>query len=508
MGFFKKLNDNYFIYIILIFVFIPLNYIPQLWDGVSISYGYETGNLSGIEISLTEVGRYMHIIFIYFINFLKQYTSLPAEIFLDNLTVIFLVLFCIEVKKYSELFFNLENKWSNLSALFAAIFPVWHTLVAFDLGTYLSAFYFLLFGYRNFIKKKITNSIIGYIFIILSFEIQSNLSFIIGLAITNLILYKVKTIKYFSLLKFILVILTTIAYYLIRKFYFPYLGLESGGYSINLENLSFEYFQENGLIQNIFNYLTYLFLFIWIPILFILNQIFFNKKNFSEIKTNLKQNPYINYFLLFLLSAFAVFPYLLIGKSSSIFYLGDYYQRHAFLLAPVFGIFFSIMFRDLSKINNLKIKVNLNLYLIIFILINLTLLNYGNYRKLESHFFRENLINELKAKESIPRGNVELIGKNFPADLRPYEISYIFYKAYNLAGWWGKHSESQVTFGPSQTILDNESYSTHSILNDYKHECNIYINLKNDLRKIDRIKKLYIFNYKKHYNIDQIVKKC
>ena len=40
------------------------------------------------------------------------------------------------------------------------------------------------------------------------------------------------------------------------------------------------------------------------------------------------------------------------------------------------------------------------------------------------------------------------------------------------------------------------------------HECNIYINLKNDLRKIDRIKKLYIFNYKKHYNIDQIVKKC
>ena len=32
--FFSYLNKNYFIYFILIFVFIPLNYIPQLFDGV------------------------------------------------------------------------------------------------------------------------------------------------------------------------------------------------------------------------------------------------------------------------------------------------------------------------------------------------------------------------------------------------------------------------------------------------------------------------------------------
>ena len=84
MGFFKKLNDNYFIYIILLFVLLPLNYIPQLWDGVSISYAFETENLSGIEISLTEVGRYIHLYFFYFINFLTKYTTLTPEIIFDK----------------------------------------------------------------------------------------------------------------------------------------------------------------------------------------------------------------------------------------------------------------------------------------------------------------------------------------------------------------------------------------------------------------------------------------
>ena len=43
---------------------------------------------------------------------------------------------------------------------------------------------------------------------------------------------------------------------------------------------------------------------------------------------------------------------------------------------------------------------------------------------------------------------------------------------------------------------------------DYEYECRFYVYLVNDLKKIERIKKFYIFNYKKYYNIDKIVKKC
>ena len=154
MYYLKKLNENYYIYIILIFIFIPLNFIPQLFGGVMFDYSYEIGDISGLEKWHKEISRYLYLLFVYLVDFLVKYTSLPAEIFIDNLVIIFLILFCIEVKKYSKILFGLENKWCNLAALFTAIFPIWHILVSIDTSLYLIGFYFLLFGYRNFIAKK------------------------------------------------------------------------------------------------------------------------------------------------------------------------------------------------------------------------------------------------------------------------------------------------------------------------------------------------------------------
>ena len=200
--------------------------------------------------------------------------------------------------------------------------------------------------------------------------------------------------------------------------------IPTSGYFGNYNKLGWNLVNDNftpiKLLNNISNYSTYLLLFIWIPLIFNLNVLIKNKKKFK------------NYFLLIILSAFAIFPYLLVNKSSSILYLADYYQRHAFLLAPISGMFFAIMFRDMAKINIFRNKVNLNLYLIIFIFINLILLNYGNLRKIESYHFRKNLINELKAYGPIPKGDVQIISKNQPADLRSVEVNQIFYKAIQI----------------------------------------------------------------------------
>ena len=105
MFFFKQLNKNYFIYFILIFVFIPINFIPQLFDGVFIDYAYEIEDPSALEPMYRATARHFHLLFIYLVYSLAKYTSLPAEIFLDNLIIVFLILFCIEIKKYSKLFF-------------------------------------------------------------------------------------------------------------------------------------------------------------------------------------------------------------------------------------------------------------------------------------------------------------------------------------------------------------------------------------------------------------------
>ena len=507
MFFFKQLNKNYFIYFILIFVFIPINFIPQLFDGVFIEYAYETRDLGIVKVLYKEAGRYFHLFIIYLVYFLAKYTSLPAEIFLDNLLIVFLILFCIEVKKYSKLFFGLETKWCNLAALFTAIFPVWHTLVDFDIGQYLISIYFLFFGFRNFISPKKINIIVGLVFIVLSFNVESNLSLIVGLATIYLLLNKANNTYDFSVSKLIIIIAISVAYYIMRYLYFSPSGLYEN-YNIVTWDMMSSNLTLTKLIKNIFNYSTYLLLYLWIPIIFFLHILFINNKYSLKEKLHFKYNN--NYFLLIILSGFAIFPYLLLNKSSSILYLSDYYQRHAFLLAPISGMFFSIMFRDMGKINCLQYKINLNFYLIIFICINLALLNYGNYRKTESYLFRSNLIQELKAFGTLPKGNVQFIGKNIPADFRVHELNHLLYKAYDIAGWWSTpfgFNENEIFYPPSN-LINNKKYSNYYISSEYKYECNIYIYLKNDLKIIERLKQFYIFNYKNYYNIGKIVKKC
>ena len=234
----------------------------------------------------------------------------------------------------------------------------------------------------------------------------------------------------------------------------------------------------------------------------------------SKLKNVVSYKHFNHYILLIILSGFAIFPYLLMNKSSSILYLADYYQRHALILASIFGLFFSLMFRDLSKINCLQNKVNLNFYITIFICFNLLLLNYGSYRKTESHLFQKNLIRELKTFGSIPIGNVELIGKNIPAEPRSFEYSYLFYKAYNIAGWWvidkpiASFNPPSHMLNPPSHILNDNRYSNFYIIKDYKYGCTTQIYLKNSLKKYQRIKQFYVFKYKKYYNIDKIEKKC
>jgi hypothetical protein len=428
-------------------------------------------------------------------------------VFLDIITTIFLILFCIEVKKYSKLFFGLENKWSNLAALFAAIFPAWHVLVSFDLSLYLISIFFVLFGFRKFTKKNKISIIFGLIFIFISFSTLSNLTFVIGLAFVYFLLSKSNNIYNFPLSKVTVVIAISFFYFFLRKYYFPPSGLFENYNSVDLlmfkTNLTI-----TKLIENIFNYSTYLLLFIWIALFFVFHLIFKNLDHFSIKKLKLKDKYFYkyfkNYFLLIILSGFAIFPYLLSNKSSSILYLSDYYQRHAFLLAPVFGLFFSLVFRDLSKINSLPNKINLIYYLVIFISINLFLLNYGSYRKIESHFFQKNLTQNLKSFGSIPVGDVKLIVKNMPTDLRDYEISYLFYKAYNIAGWWPV-SYFHTKHDPRKL---KDEYSNFYLLKDYKYGCTTRIYLENGPNIYQRIKQFYIFKYNKYYSIDKIEIKC
>ena len=70
MYYLKKLNENYYIYIILVFIFIPLNFIPQLFDGVIIDYAFKIGDLSALKLWYVERARQFHLFIILLIDFL------------------------------------------------------------------------------------------------------------------------------------------------------------------------------------------------------------------------------------------------------------------------------------------------------------------------------------------------------------------------------------------------------------------------------------------------------
>ena len=68
MDIFRKNNNYYFIYLILLFVFIPINFLTQSMDGISIKYLFEIKSIETLNYWYAIAGRYFHLIFIHFVT--------------------------------------------------------------------------------------------------------------------------------------------------------------------------------------------------------------------------------------------------------------------------------------------------------------------------------------------------------------------------------------------------------------------------------------------------------
>ena len=494
------IKKNYFI-IFIIFSGFPLFFLPNVWDGVTFDYGLIIGNLAGIETFYKEIGSPFQLLFFYLIFFIKKITFLPHEFLFDLFTIIFLILFSFEIKKYSLIVFGLDNKLGNLCAIFAITCPIWDSLVSINLGLYLFCFYLALLGYRLFLSKKLLIKIIGIIFILLSFSIKSNFSFIIGLCLAhNLRLFLNKqVIKKYSLL---FIIFLSIFSYIIDINFFPPYGMFEGYNQVIFKNLDFF-----SLIKNVYNYLTFFIFYLWIPFLYLL---FLRFKGIKlELYKLFTKEDIFNYLAILIIFATSIAPYLLINKSNDLFYFTEYMDRHSFLLPLSFGLFFAILFKKINNLYNNK-KIHL-IFLSLFLLQSLSIAGISYYTKIESAFFRYDLVEKLKNIEQPPGGNVQIISNHMPGYLRDYEVSYYFFKAYGKASWWGEHirdNKIKDNHKPGEWILNRDDYKTQLVLDDYEQQCNIVIKLTNEIDKFDRIFKFYILNFKNFFNIQVLKITC
>jgi len=494
------IKKNYFVFFVL-FSGIPLFFLPNVWDGVIFDYGLITENLSGIETFYKEIGSPFQLVFFYLVFFIKKITFIPHEFLFDLFTIIVLILFSLEIKKYSIIVFELDNKWGNLCAIFAITCPLWDSLIAINLGLYLFCFYLALLGYRLFISKNLSIKIIGIIIILMSFSIKSNFSFIIGLTLAhNLILFlNKKIVNKYSLL-FIL-FLSTFSYLIDINFFPPY-GIFEGYNQVTLKNLDFF-----ALVKNVYNYSTFFVFYLWIPIFYLLILKF--KGQNIKFRSLFEKKDIINYFAILIIFATSIAPYLLTNKSNDLLFFTEYMDRHAFLLPLSFGIFFTILFKKINDISNLR-KIHL-LFLVLFLLQNLSILSIAYYTKIESAFFRYDFVEKLKKIEKPPGGNVQIISRHMPGYLRHYEVSYYFFKAYGQASWWGKvmhDGKIKENIKAEERILKRDDYKTVYVLDDYNQQCNIVMQLTNEIDKYDRIFKFYILNFRDYFKIKVLKITC
>ena len=200
---------------------------------------------------------------------------------------------------------------------------------------------------------------------------------------------------------------------------------------------------------------------------------------------------------------------MLVNKSSALFFFSEYDSRQAYLIAASFGLFFTILLKKINDISSVR-KIHL-LIVALFLLQNLSILSIAYYTKIESAFFRYDFVEKLKKIEKPPGGNVQIISRHMPGYLRHYEVSYYFFKAYGQASWWGKvmhDGKIKENIKAEERILKRDDYKTQYVLDDYNQQCNIVMQLTNEIDKYDRIFKFYILNFRNYFKIKVLKTNC
>ena len=208
-------------------------------------------------------------------------------------------------------------------------------------------------------------------------------------------------------------------------------------------------------------------------------------------------------------------PYLLVNRTTDIFYFREWAARHAYLIVIPFSLFFSLFFEK----SKLIFKNNIYYVLLFIFFIESTfILSAKFYFKIEAFLFRENFVENLKKFDTPPSGflvfrkengdkfsiidtQVYLPGHRF----RNHEVGPYFYDAYKKEAW--------LLFTPGAKdgkYLDFDKYRKFYQARDFdlKSTCKIEIQFDKSLNFYERIKRFYIFNSKKYFSIKSITSVC
>ena len=489
-------------FIITAFVSINIFIIPNMWDGLSFSHAFKINDLEYLNIHFKENSTHFLFVPFYLIFFLKNIFQINHEILFDVFTVISYILFCYEIGKLNKYLFNFNNIVVAIGSLLAASIPLWESLVAIIHAMYIFCFYLALVGHRLFLNKDYRLKVLGIILMLFSFSIKSSFALVFGLSLA----YNLKRGLIDKNLNFtfpFIFFLCIFSYFVDTKF-FPRSGYFNDYNIPQLSNLRPEL-----LFSNIANYLTFFIPFLWLPFL----SIIFEKN--EKRKEYFKKDFIIKILCILVILSSVMLPYLLVNRTTDIFYFREWAARHAYLIVIPFSLFFSLFFEK----SKLIFKNNIYYVLLFIFFIESTfILSAKFYFKIEAFLFRENFVENLKKFDTPPSGflvfrkengdkfsiidtQVYLPGHRF----RNHEVGPYFYDAYKKEAW--------LLFTPGAKdgkYLDFDKYRKFYQARDFdlKSTCKIEIQFDKSLNFYERIKRFYIFNSKKYFSIKSITSVC
>lgn len=476
----------------------------DMWDGLIVTYASETKNYAGIE----RLSNDTHLNTVYFLvrgefavaNFLRT-----SYLRVDRVVVglaFFLICFC--VKKIVKDRIKFSKEWSGFAVCAVLTFPVWHVLASTTQTFYVVFTSLCLFGVHLIYKNNPYWIMLGTIFLLISYEMNSAILFAPVLAA----LYEateVKTKSFFWKLSKPLLIFTSGGLYWIIS---NSIDIPSGQYvqyNKLINPLSMEGWQV--IKAGFFEFSSFLIL----PSLgisaLVAVTLLFGKSTEGETTTPLLA-PIVYVIPLWLAS---IFPYILVRKSTQVDDF-DWIGRHAILLSIPASLGITIF--ACAIVSNLKGKhgrvLGMTAASLVLLLPQGLLLANGLAAKFGRQEVDVVLVRALKSQD-IPSGLVEVIGMpTLIPDHRVYESNYLFGEAFGNTNRWTRIAP---TVDPNFSVpawTGEPSYQEMYIFHPVEKPCRttIEVTLMQKHTVLDKLKRIFHLSTNTLINIKAVSKSC
>ena len=447
----------------------------DMWDGTIIEYASMVNNYSGLKNWFLESGWFLQFPLSLFIIETAQVTGLSYK----NTNALFV--FFVAVLLFRETFqlcryqFKFSNSASYYAVALTASFSTWGVLFSSVMSFHFACIALGLFSIKRIHKKSSISKIFGYLALVVSFSLQSQLVFLPVLSYlydnTNqqsrkdhsIVTPSNETIFAFAI---------AIACFVILKVFFPAHGVYenyNGLISISPRELIFSF-----LYSIAFG--TYL-----VPALSLIGLVF---AIFLSSKTPVDVQPYITPTLshlkpslLLLLFISGAFSYVAVGKYSHFLDIKDWTNRQGMLLALPTSLFAALCFDIMYKVSEGKFMKRLIIVgSSILLVFQMSLLAFNLVNKLNRQIFVSGLEDAIRLNqdEFLP-GALEIIGEGIPGPgFRGYEVNFLMYSSTGRADWWARIGEKHdASFSIPCNIRSNQAYQLKYVYNyDMSHGSN------------------------------------